>query len=250
MDVIKCPPVPLCLGPGFGADVGAQPAVPCPDVWDLGWAGLGWNPGGTMWGLPLLSPNSLARLRGSPLHSQAQAWKDILQRQACFPRNLGMCWGRTRRCLQTPTSPHPALVGETCKLTEHCSRLTTCTWAGQVGSGTLTPCTLQPAARGVGITLLLPLKEGSQLGAGKGKGPRAQAGRAQAHPCSGMHSMTPSFPGRWILGVSTPNRLLSLPNRVHCSALGSKGRAGGGGEAEDGAYASELDWLKAQNLPF
>ena len=54
------------------------------------------------------------------------------------------------------------------------------------------------------------------------------------------------------MGVSTPNRLLSFPNRVHSSALGSKDRAEGGRKAKEGegrACAPKIDGLKAQNLP-
>lgn len=117
---------------------------------------------------------------------------------------------------------------------------------------TLAVCSGPRRGVGGGSDSLANLEEGSQLEAGKGKGAAGlRLAEHRQHPCTRTQSLTPPFPGRWILGVSTPNGLLSLPNRVHYLALRLKGRAEGGGKAEEEeSIGSKIDWLKAPKLPF
>lgn len=103
-----------------------------------------------------------------------------------------------------------------------------------------------------GIRLLLPLKEGSQLGAGswEGKGPQGSGWQSTGTPLL-RHALCDALLPREVgLGGFHPQQApeLTEPGPLLSSRVQRQSWSGGG--AEEGANASELDWLEAQNLSF
>lgn len=226
MDVTVSPSTPL-PGPGGGAEAGSVPQDALsrcvgptgkvgldPDSW--GHRPLGWAEG---------QPSALT---GTRMH--AQACKSPRSRRVS--RHRGVCWGRTRRCLQTPTSP-PRPVGEpTVQAPEHPPdgppghphR------AEQVGPER-SPVRAAACGR----------KEGRKPAAGKGKGRGAQAGGAQAHAGSRTQS----------LGLPpSPEADLGVPAHQAPGLQAQGPQAGREAGRLRRACASQVGWLSSEpSLP-
>lgn len=223
MDVTVSPSTPL-PGPGGGAEAGSVPQDALsrcvgptgkvgldPDSW--GHRPLGWAEG---------QPSALT---GTRMH--AQACKSPRSRRVS--RHRGVCWGRTRRCLQTPTSP-PRPVGEpTVQAPEHPPDGPPGPPAqGRAGGAralTCAHCSLRPEGR----------KEASCW---EGEGPRG-AGWRSAGTRRLTHAVTgaPSFPGGGSGGSSPPGSW--------APGSGPTGRAGGWEAKEGVCFPGGLAQLRA-----